>query len=385
MSLFLLLCVAQMGCSTEKSNPAGSHLLDRDPGRVVTVPSIGLRSGASFQEVLFPIIWGQREEILTGQMNGFQFQSLFRFRVPVDSLAQLAQGSVTDFVAEGIFVKLGLKGERLIQQAQVLILQPDQDWHEIQAFVDSLTLSERIFPASPIAGATAEISGDTSLVVGLPIAYFSAAQQVNATAPQFDFMLAPDGINDFLMDLVSREGQTIAALGRQPQLEVRYRVGTRVDTFRVGALADTYWGSRVDGGPKRDKLIVSKGTFFSTILDFDMPADIPPGATVNSAELELDLDLDHSYFTALPFEMYHVEFKPSVNDTSFTIYNTATEVNPTATFKVVFNQSLVQAWISGTQVNQGVAIRAIGTPIDFTWLVISDARLNIIYSTPPEL
>jgi hypothetical protein len=385
IGLYVILCLALFGCSTEKISPAGRVLLGRDPGQVVTVPAIGLESGASFQEVLLPIILGQREEILTGQMNGFQFQSLFRFRIPVDSLAQLAGGSAADFVAGAVSVKLGLRGERLINQAQVVILQPDQEWGEIQTFVDSLTRSERVFPASLILGATGQVSGDTSLVIDLPISYFDAARLADASAPQLDFMVAPDGIGDFLLDIVTREGLTISALGRQPQLVVPYRVGGVSDTFRVGAAADTYWGRRVDGGPRKELLIVSKGTFYSSILNFTMPSSIPRGATVNSAELELDLDLDHSYFTALPFEMYHVEFETAVDDTTYTIYNTQAEVNPTTTVKVVFNQSLIQGWTSGAQINQGVAIRAVGTPIDFTWLVIRDARLNIIYSTPPEL
>lgn len=383
--LLVMLCVFLLGCSTDKSNPAGSAFVDRNPGGVVTVPPISNQSGSSFLEVITPIILGQREEILIGQMNGMQFQSLFRFRVPVDSLAKLANGVAADFVADGISISLGLRAKRLVDQTQVVVLKPNQGWHEIQSFVDSLTLTERAFPVSLIPGATGSVVGDSTLVVNLPVSYLDAARVGNATAPQIDFMVAPDGINDFLLDVVSREGQTIVALGRQPQLVIPYRVGSNVDTFRVGAMADTYWGRRVDGGPKKDHLLVSKGTFYSSILNFAMPTDIPRGVTVNSAQLELDLDLDRSYFTAFPFEMYHVEFQTSPQDTIYTLYNTQTEVNPTATVKFVFNQSLVQAWLSGRQVNQGVAIRAVGSPVDFTWLVVRDARLNIIYSTPPEL
>lgn len=383
--LMVMLCVSLLGCSTDKSNPAGSAFVDRDPGQVVTVPPISNQSGTSFLEVITPIILGQREEILIGQMNGMQFQSLFRFRVPVDSLAKLANGVAADFVADGVSVSLGLRGNRLIDQAEVVVLKPEQSWHEIQSFVDSLTLTERDFPASLIPGATGGVVGDTSLVVNLPVSYLDAARVTNATAPQIEMLVAPDGINDFLLDVVSDEGQTVVALGRQPQLVIPYRVGSIVDTFRVGALADTYWGRRVDGGPKKDRLLVSKGIFYSSILNFAMPSDIPRGVTVNSAQLELDLDLDRSYFTAFPFEMYHVEFQTATQDTIYTLYNTQNEINPTATVKFVFNQSLVQAWLSGRQVNQGVAIRAVGSPVDFTWLVIRDARLNIIYSTPPEL
>lgn len=384
-SWYLVLCVVLLGCNTEKTNPVGNGFVSRDPGQVVTLPAIGLKSGASFQEVLLPIIMGQREEILIGQMNGLQFQSLFRFRVPVDSLAQLAGGTASDFVADAVTVNLGLRDSRLADQSEVVVLEPNEGWGEIQTFIDSLTLAERDFSASPIPGATGQVVGDTTLTVGLPVSYFDAARNVNAVAPQIEFMVAPDGLNQFLLDVVSREGQTIVAIGRRPEMIVPYRVGSVADTFRVAALADTYLGKRIDGGPRRDQIIVSKGIFFSSILDFDMPTNIPRGATVNSAQLELDLDLDHSYFTALPFELYHVEFQTTVSDTLYTLYNTQTEVNPTATAKFVFNQSLVQAWISGAQVNQGVAMRAVGTPIDFTWLVIRDARLNVIYSMPPEL
>ena len=380
-----MLWVALLGCSTEKTNPVGNGFISRDPGQVVTLPSLGLQSGGSFQEILLPIITGQREEILIGQMNGFQFQSLFRFRVPVDSLAQLAGGHAADFVADAVSINLGLRDERLVQQSQVVILEPNDAWGEIQSFVDSLTRSERDFAAVPIPGAIGQVKGDSTLVVELPVSYLDAARGINATAPQIEFMVAPDGLDAFLLDVVSREGQTIAAIGRRPLLVVPYRVGSVTDTFRAPAVADTYWGKRVDGGPRKDQLIVSKGIFYSSILNFEMPTNIPRGATVNSAQLELDLDLDHSYFTALPFELYHVEFRTAQLDTIYTLYNTQTEINPTATAKFVFNQSLVQAWITGAQINQGVAIRAVGVPIDFTWLVIKDARLNVIYSTAPEL
>lgn len=385
MLLFVLPWVVVLGCSTEKSNPAGRALVGRDPGKVVTLPPVSLTSGTSFQELVLPMIMGQREEILLGQMNGFQYQSLFRFRVPVDSLAKVAGGTAADFVADAVTVRLGLRGHRLVNQAQVVALKPGQGWGEIQSFVDSLTLKERDFSATLIPGAVGSVSGDTSLVLTLPVSYFNAARTTNATAPRVEVLVAPDGIGDFLLDIVAREAQTVVALGRRPQFVLPYRVGNVVDTFRVGASADTYWARRVNGGPRTDNLLVSKGTFYSSILNFDMPSTIPRGVTVNSAQLELDLDLDRSYFTAFPFEIYHVEFQTAVKDTVYTLYNTQTEINPTATVKFVFNQSLIQAWIAGAQINQGMAVRAVGTPLDITWLRIRDARLNIIYSTAPEL
>jgi hypothetical protein len=381
----MVLCAALFGCSTEKSSPAGIGLLGRDPGEAVALPPIPMKSGESFQEIILPIIMGQREEILIGQMNGFQFQSLFRFRVPVDSLARAAGGVAGDFVAGSLSANLGLRSSRLIDHSRLLVLKPEQGWTEIQAFIDSLTRAERPFPVSILSGATAQVTADTAISVNLPISYLDAARATNPTAPEFDFMVAPDGIDAFLLDVVAREGQTIVALGRHPRLVLPFHVGSVVDTFRTEAVADTYWGRRSDGGPPRDKLLVSKGTFFSSILNFEIPAGIPVGSTINSAQLELDLDLDHSYFTAFPLEIYHVEFKPSIPDTVFTLYNTQSEINPEASVKIVFNQSLIQAWMSGVQVNQGMAIRAVGAPLDFTWFLIRDARLNVIYSTPPEL
>ena len=383
--MLLILCVVLVGCSTEKTNPAGQNLVGRDPGQVVTLPPVNLASGTSFQELVLPMILGQRPEILLGQMNGFQYQSLFRFRVPVDSLARVAGGTAANFVAEGVQIRLGIQDKRLINQAQVVALKPGQGWGEIQSFVDSLTLKERDFTGTLISGAVGAVVGDTSLVITLPVSYFESARSTNATAPRVEVLVAPDGIDDFLLDLVAREAQTIAALGRRPQIVVPYRVGTVVDTFRIGASADTYLAKRVAGGPPKDNLLMSKGTFYSSILNFDMPANIPKGITVNSAQLELDLDLDRSYFTAFPFELYHVEFQTSVQDTIYTLYNTETQINPNPTVKFVFNQSLIQAWIAGAQVNQGMALRAVGTTLDMTWVRIRDARLNIIYSTAPEL
>lgn len=386
VGLWVMVCgVLLISCSTDKTNPAGNPLLDRDPGQVVTLPAIDLVSGASFQELVLPIVLGQREELLIGQMNGFRFQSLLRFRVPVDSLAQAAGGTAGDFSAQTIQLNLNFRGHRLVDQTQVSVLSPDEPWQEIDTFVDSLTLSERNFSASVIADASSQVVGDSTLVVNLPVAYLESSRANNASIPEVEVYVVPEGIDDFLLDIVAREGQTIAALGRQPKLVMSYQVGSVVDTFQVISSADTYWGTRTDGGPRTDQILVSKGTFYSSILNFEMPTTVPAGSTINSAELELDLDLDRSYFDAFPFELYHVEFQPTINDTLYTLYNTENEINPETTVKFIFNQSLIQAWITGAQVNQGVAIRAVGTPIDFTWVRILDARLNLIYSTPPEL
>lgn len=373
------------GCSTDKTNPAGSALVDRNPGDVVTVPAIEMRAGQSFQELVLPIVLGQREEVLVGQMNGFRFKSLFRFRVPVDSLAQVVGESARDLVATQVQAVLSLRETRLFDQAQVSFLRPTDSWGELRTFVDTLSLIERPVNGTLMTGASTQVLADTTLIATFPVTHFRSLRTGNPPVVNFEFMVSPQGSQDFLYDFVSREGQTLASLGRHPKLALTYQVGAVVDTFWVEPTADTYLAERVDGGPARDNIIVSKGTFYSSILDFEMPDNFPRGATVNSAQLELDLDLDRSYFTAFPFELYHVEFRTSAQDTVYTLYNTQNEINPNATVNFVFNQSLIQAWLSGAQVNQGMALRAVGSPVDFTWVVIENARLKLIYSNPPEL
>jgi hypothetical protein len=216
----------------------------------------------------------------------------------------------------------------------------------------------------------------------VPVSYFEDARAQNPLAPEIDLLLGPELTGDFLLDLVAREAAGGLIDNQPPRMEVIYN--TPDARLVTTTLADTYWGTRVDGGPPRDLLLLSKGTFYGSILKFDLPDSIPNGATFNSARLELDIDQDRSYFRSFPFEMYHVGFRPVRNDTVYTRYNTQIDVLPDAP-EFIFNQALVQAWMTGAQVNRGMALRPLGSPLDMTWLVIKGARLKLIYSIPPEL
>ena len=203
--------------------------------------------------------------------------------------------------------------------------------------------------------------------------------------------MQPDGESPFLLDIFAREATDIRADAPIPELEAVYRVGDVTERAVVQAEADTYWSARVNGGPTEDLAILSEGFFYSSVLNFDLP-NIPQGATINSAKLQLDIDLDRSYFSSFPIEIYGLNI--AEDDTAFTRFNERLLLEPTtATYTI--NQTLVQAWISGVRVNHGLALSPLnfitGFPIPLNspplirWIVLRDVRLNLIYSLPPEL
>ncbi len=384
-----------VGCNTEKRNPLGPGLVGRDPGDVVAVSDIPLRSAQSFHVLIFPTRMGEQEELLVGQMNGFLLRGLLRFTVPIGQLAGDAGGVSSDLVVDSLRVNLGIRSARLIENASLVALQPDSPWEELQTFVDTVSLAESEVLATPIPGAITQVLEDR-IQIDLPVSLLEAARHSEADAPSVEILLQPEGEASFLLDIFAREASAAGSSVPIPELELVYRVGDLPERTTVQADADTYWSARVNGGPPKDLLILSEGLFYGSILNFDLPTDIPPGATINSAKLQFDIDLDRSYFASFFFEIYHLEFSEGARDTTFTRYNTPLSAEPT-TATYTFNQSLIQAWTSGAQVNHGLAL----SPINFTsasglpallhspplikWLVLKDVRLDLVYSLPPEL
>ena len=382
------------GCSTEKRNPTGGALVGRDAGDAVAVTDIPLRPALSrsFQMRIFPTRMGEREELLVGQMNGFLLRSLLRFTVPIGAWAENAGGTATELTLDSLRVNLGIRASRLVENASLAALTPDSPWEELQTFVDTLSLTETEVLATPIVGAVTQVL-ENRVQIALPVSVLEDARQAEPNLPTVELLLQPEGAAAFLLDLFAREATS--ADSAIPTLEVVYRVGEVSEREAVQAGADTYWNARVDGGPPEDLLILSEGLFYGSILNFDLPTDIPPGATVNSAKLRFAMDLDRSYFSSLPFGIYRLTFSEGARDTAFTAYNTSLAAEPT-TATYTFNQTLIQAWTSGVRENQGLALSPLnfatsrlGTPINsppiIRWLVLKDVRLDLIYSLPPEL
>lgn len=385
------------GCNTEKRNPLGDGLVGRDPGDAVAVSDIPLlpAQSRSLPLRIFPTRMGERGELLVGQMNGFMLRSLLRFTVPIGQLAGDAGGASSDLTVDSLRVNLGIRASRLPEQASLAALTPDSPWDELQTFVDTLTLAETEVLATPIAGAITQVLKDR-VQIALPASLLENARQSEADAPIVEILLQPDGAVDFLLDIFARESTLSGAV--IPELELVYRVGDVSDRTAVPAGADTYWNARVDGGPPEDLLILSEGLFYGSILNFDLPADIPPGATINSAKLRFEVDSDRSSFSSLRFDIYRLTFSEGARDTAFTAYNTGgtslTAEPTTATY--TFNQTLIQAWTSGVRENHGLVLSPLnfttsisGAPINsppvIRWIVLKDVRLNLIYSHPPEL
>ncbi len=379
----VLCCFVLVGCNTNKTNPAGSALVGRDPGQVITSSPIVMEKGETFQEIVLPVVLGEKEELLVGQMNGFEYRSLLRFRVPVDALSKLSGHTTADFLADSLRIHIGIRSKRLGENVAVSVQEPQTLWEEIATFVDSVQLVEKTVLSTPISGALARVVADTDLVVTLPISVFNAARLQNGQEPLVNLLLKPEGNAEFLLDLIARQA-AVTTTSKHPKLVLNYRVGGVAATYTTEAIADTYWGTRINGGPSRNSLFLSRGTFFSPILKFAIPASIPKGATINQASLKIDIDLDRSFYTSIPFEIYHIEMNSAANDTIYTRYNTEQNLVTWQT-TIQVRPSLAEAWITGAQVNHGMALRALASPNDMTWVRLRSASLNLIYSLPPEL
>lgn len=382
--LIFLLVTCLAGCNTEKRNPLGEGFVGRDPGNTVALPAIPLKSARSFQSLIEPTVMGEQEELLIGQMNGFLLRSLLRFNVP----DELSGGIPPGLTIDSLRVNLGVRSARLVENASLIALRPDSPWEELQTYVDTISLVETDVLATPIPDAVVQVFDDL-VRVDLPVSLLKDA--VDAGDSSVEILLQPDGEAPFLLDIFARESTDIRADAPIPELEAVYRVGDVIERAVVQTDADTYWSARVNGGPPEDLAILVEGFFYGSVLNFDLP-NIPQGATINSAKLQLDIDLDRSYFSSFPIEIYGLRI--AEGDTVFTRFNERLLIEP-ATATYTMNQTLIQAWISGVRANHGLALSPLnlitGFPLPLSspslirWLVLKDARLNLIYSLPPEL
>ena len=384
--LFFFFVTYLAGCNTEKRNPLGEGFVGRDPGDTVALPAIPLKSARSFQSLIIPTVMGEQEELLVGQMNGFLLRSLLRFNVP----DELSGGVPSGLTIDSLRVNLGIRSARLVENASLVALRPDSPWEELQTYVDTTRWVEAEVLATPIPGAVTQVFADR-VRIDLPVSLLKDA--IESSSLSMEILLQPDGEAPFLLDIFSREATDIRADAPIPELEAVYRVGDVTERVAVQTDADTYWSARANGGPSENLAILSEGFFYGSVLNFDLP-NIPQGATINSAKLQLNIDLDRSYFSSFPIEIYGL--KIAEGDTAFTRFNERLLIEPaTATYTI--NQTLIQAWISGVRENHGLVLSPVnfvslgGVPVPLNspslirWLVLKDVRLNLIYSLPPEL
>ena len=384
--LIFLILACLISCNTEKRNPLGEGFVGRDPGDTVALPAVPLTSARSFHSLIFPTVMGEQEELLVGQMNGFLLRSLLRFNVPDEFSGGVPPGLTID----SLRVNLGIRSARLVENTSLIALRPDSPWKELQTYVDTLSLVETEVLATPIPDAVAQVFADR-VRIDLPVSLLKDA--IESSSLSMEILLQPDGEAPFLLDIFAREATDIRADATIPELEVVYRVGDVTERVAVQTDADTYWSARINGGPPENLIILSEGLFYGSVMNFDLP-NIPQGATINSAKLQLDIDLDRSYFSSFPIEIYGLQI--AEGDTAFTRFNAEFPIEPTkATYPI--NQTLIQAWASGARENHGLAL----SPLNFTsstglpallnspplirWLVLKDVRLNLIYSLSPEL
>ncbi len=373
------------GCGDRATNPVGRELIGGS-GRVVELSPLSLSSASSVFEGVSSLDQGQAGALLVGRMNGLLFRSLLRFRVPsADSLARAAgESSANGFEVNAL--RLILQSDPFLQrggEGKLAVGRPEGAWNEASVFVDTLTATEIDLPVSSIPGIPGafEVStGDSSVVIDLTSPFMEQAIDTDALMAQIDLMLLPAETADFLVLLISKEGEPSG----RPRLELTYSFGGGVHhRYESGAAEDTFWGAQDGGGPASDPdlLILASGIRYSSILRFNLPDNIPPGASVNSVQLETDVDRDHSLFDSFRFHVSRLDVRPEVGDTLFTKFN-AWQFGPEQP-SFVLNRALVQGWVSGDIPNHGMRL----TPVDndvILWVVLENPILKVTYSLPPD-
>ena len=375
--------VLAWGCGTRDATPVGGNLLGGDPGGVFEMPLLPLSQGKPRFEGINPVGLGTSEELWVGQMSGLAFRTLLRFRVPAESLARAAGGSgASDLGVTSLRIVLSGYADRQRLDGMVLVQSPATAWDESSVFADTLTLVETNFSTLLIFEASA-VSVDDSLFVNLPPVVGEDAIRANPQEAQVDLLLAPGGAEEFLKVLVSREAGVDSLA---PRLLFTYSVGGGTYLYETGASADTYWGRRSETLPP--DLLLASGVFYASLLRFEVPDSIPSGATVNMAQLLVDIDEAQSYYDVLPFRVDMVGVSAN-GDTTFAqssasgIYvQSVAPSAPSQTF--VLDRTLIQGWISGGVPNHGLALRPQYSDPEVDWVVFQNPRLRVVYSLPPS-
>ena len=374
-----------VGCESASKSPVGSALVGRNSGRAVELPGVALSGGTPRFEGIVPQSLGGAEELLVGKMNGMAYRSLLRFRVNADSLAGEGN-SVDDLEVESLRLTLGVRSLREPGEKGLAVGRPEGAWNESSVFVDTLSGVEIEMLAAPIPGALAVVQGNTALKVDLPASFVKEAMVSAPSGAQIDLMLVPEVTSDFILELVSGDAPQIQEVEQQPKVELVYSVKGEAFRYETGLEEDTYWGARVDGGPDSDRLYLSTGIIYSSILRFELPETIPAASTVNSVQLEVDVDGEYSFFNVFTFRIDRMAVDSATGDTTFTaVDNRQLEPGVSRFDLSLSSRTIVQGWLAKTLSNHGFVLRPVQSAPKMDWVVIRNARLKLVYSVPPDL
>ena len=374
-----LLC----GCGNRQENPVGSDLVSRAQGRVVELPLLPSRGGATRFEGTFSRGFGNDARLMVGRTSGLVFRSLVRFRLDADSLLQAA-GGASQADLEDLAVRIRIRKRTPSRGTEALeVRRPDPGWNELDEFVDTLRHTASELGSTAIEGAVAASVGDSLIQIDLPPAHLWSVVRENPDAKAVDVLLAPAAGASFVTSFVSRDDALPENVNKLPEMRLTFSIGANTRTHVAAASEDTYWAAR--DGPEPGMLVLSTIVRLSPVFRFDLPDSIPAGATVTSSELRLNYDRSQSMFGDFVFSVERINVNPASGDTTFSLVNTWRFQETTTSYAV--DQSLVQGWLSGTTRNMGMAL---STPItdsrnwDVNWVVFHNPMLKLIYSTPPD-
>ena len=342
---------------------------------------LALSEGKSTFEGIVPLVHGKSDELRVGRMNGIVLRSLLRFRMPADSMARAAGGnSARDLVMISLRMHLRTHadgGGRGIPDLQ--ISRPEGVWDETSTFVSRRDPAAHVdLPASALPGATVTDDGAGRLTVDLPGLILDDALDADAAAPFLEVMLHPAAGSEFLTVLTSGDASRPGTEGRRPKLEFLFTLGGEAHRFETGAVDDTYWGARTDDRPETDQLMVASGIRYGSLLRFDVPN--LTRRTVYSAELEVEVDPDLSFFDVFPFQIDRVDASAESGRLRYTTYDSSrfTSVDQTGTVDLPLDRALVNGWTTGAIPNRGVALRP-RDDAQLAWVVIRNSSLKVVY------
>lgn len=380
------------GCGNRATNPIGGDLIERDPGRVVSLPALGLAEGAQRFGGMVPIVSGGFEELLVGRMNGLVFRSLLRFRVDADSLERasgVSWAGALEVHAFRLFLKPRTSGHQ--GTMDLAVSRPVSAWDETSVFADSLTFEEVEMPATALSGATASTVGDSIVVVDLPVSLIQDALAGGVSSDSVDLMVHPaEGSDDFLVSFVSRDAILLVTPQDRPRFELIYSFAGDSLRYESGVSLDTYWGARDGDGPDPNTLLLASGVRYDPILRFNLPDSIPVGATVNSVRLEVDVDLDRSFLSVFPFSVGRLKVTEATGDTTYVNFDNLADVEAqqfvagASESSFLVYPALVQSWVSKSVPNHGFSLRGKDTQA-LRWVVLVNPRLKVIYSLSPGM
>ncbi len=267
---------------------------------------------------------------------------------------------------------------------EIRALWPGRSWSETSVFADSTTFEPRPVRGTVLPGRAAMSRDDSTGRIRLPTSFFSRAAEGNPPTATVQVLLEPSPLaaGDFLLVAASDDAE---ALGRRPRA-VFYRSSSGIrDSVVVDVTADTYFAERV-GPPPEEGLLIETGVFYSLLLRFALPDSIPRNATVNRADLTVDVLQERSLFGTLRFQVDRVEVAGA--DTAFVRPSQSnfyvrgiTSEEQRATVRL--DRFLVQSWVSGNFPNHGMALRPQFDEIRYEWAVLKNPTLRLVYSTPP--